>query len=289
MINKTGLVMEINKKSAYIMTPNGEFAEVKITAAAPSIGSTYTGPIYTKYNTFKYVAAAACLIFFTSIGGGAYAYYTPTTSVVVDINPSLELKLNRWNRIIKTIPLNHEGEQLANSLNIKNKDIDTGLTMLLDEAEKESFILTPNGNEEQSISLNVTSSKDVTLSLPKFEEKTDSKKIDVKIDYSKEDISDGIINNGKDSIKQDKSNSDSKVKESNSDADYNDSSTDSKGNTKENPSQQIKDSNNENKKDQDSKETLNNKETNEKVTKPTDDKSSNVKQSDKKKDKSKYK
>lgn len=211
MNSKTGIVMEIKNKKACIMTSDGQFIEVKINDTLPSIGSTYTGQVYRKPNFYKYIASAACLVFFTSIGGAAYAYYTPTTSVVVDINPSLELKLNRWNKIIKTIPLNETGAQLASSIDIKNKDIDTGLTIILDEAEKEHFINEDNTKEEQHFSLNVTSSKDTSLALPKLQEKADSKKIDIKIDYSKNNAKNDIIKNGKEFKKEDE-NIDTNVK-----------------------------------------------------------------------------
>ena len=196
MNSRTGIVMEIKYRKACIMTPDGEFTEVKIGNTIPSIGSTYTGVIEKKLPFYKYVAAAACLVLFTSIGSGAYAYYTPTTSVVVSINPALELKLNRWNKIIKTIALNEDGNKLANSIDIENKDIDTGLSMILEEAEREHFI-NENDAKEQKISLNITSSKDISLALPKFEEKASSKKLNVKIDYSKGNAKDGIIKNGK--------------------------------------------------------------------------------------------
>ncbi len=204
--------MEIKNKRAFLMTPNGEFVDVTINDTLPSIGSTYTGQIYKRPNFYKYIASAACLAFFTSIGGAAYAYYTPTTSVVVDINPSLELKLNRWNKIIKTIPLNKTGEQLASSIDIKNKDIDTGLTIILDEAEKEHFINEDNLKEEQYISLSVTSSKDTSLNLPKLQEKAGSKKIDIKIDYSKNNAKNDIIKNGKE-LEKEQENINTDIKE----------------------------------------------------------------------------
>lgn len=215
MNSRTGIVVEIKHKKACIMTPDGEFTEVKIGGAIPTIGSTYTGITYKKLPFHKYIAAAACLVLFTSIGSGAYAYYTPTASVVVNINPALELKLNRWHKIIKTIALNEDGSQLANSIDIKNKDIDTGLTMILEEAERENFINKDETEEEPRVSLNITSSKDISLALPKFEEKASSKKLDVQIDYSKENAKDDIIKNGN-KVEKDTENNSKKSKKTDS-------------------------------------------------------------------------
>lgn len=189
MNSKTGIVLEIKNRKACIMTPSGEFAEVKILGDSPAIGSTYSGAIAPKLPLFKYVAAAACFILFVTTGSTAYAYYTPVSSVVVDINPSLELKVNKWNRIIKASALNEDGEKMLDSLSIKNKTIDDGLSMILEEAEKENFI-NPSNKADLNVSLSIKpidkASKDKetigdspenSISLPKFESKLKEKNL----------------------------------------------------------------------------------------------------------------
>lgn len=216
MPNKTGIVLEIKNKKACILTSEGEFAKVKIIGDSPLIGSTYTGLLESKLPFHKYIAAAACFILFISLGSTAYAYYTPTTSIVVDINPALELKVNKWNRIIKTAALNKDGEQMLASLNIKNKTLDEGLSMIVEEAENENFINESN-KDNVNISLSITpldktskttetnkpsgdspkkSSEDKTprdgseklLDLPKFESKLKEKNLNAEIN-NKEVIS----------------------------------------------------------------------------------------------------
>ena len=39
----------------------------------------------------------------------AYAYYTPVTTVVLSINPSISIEANRWNKIISSKALNSDG------------------------------------------------------------------------------------------------------------------------------------------------------------------------------------
>lgn len=173
MADKTGIVMEIKNKKACIMTPGGEFLEVKIKGTVPAIGSAYTSSQVNKIPFYKYAAVAASLVVFISTGGIAYAYYTPTTSVTLDT--SLELKLNRWNKIIKTSPLNKTGEKLLNSLNVKNKNINDGLNLLIEKYE----------NKQGKISLDITSEKNKDLDLSNFKDSSKEKKLDVQINYNK--------------------------------------------------------------------------------------------------------
>ncbi|QGU93865.1 anti-sigma factor domain-containing protein [Clostridium bovifaecis] len=163
MADRTGIVMEIKNKKACIMTPGGEFLEVKIKGTIPTIGSVYTSSQVNKIPFYKYATVAASLLVFISTGGIAYAYYTPTASVT--LNTSLELKLNRWNKIIKTAPLNKEGENLLNSLNVKNKNINDGLNLLVEKYE----------NKEEKISLDITSEKNKDLDLSNFKDSSKEK------------------------------------------------------------------------------------------------------------------
>lgn len=165
--------MEIKNKKASLMTPSCEFVKVKIKGAVPEIGSTYTGSSVNKMPFCKYAVVAASLLIFISTGGVAYAYYTPTAAIT--LNDDLQIKLNRWNKIIKTLPLTKEGESLLHSSDIKNKNINDGLNVLT-EKSKEST------NE---ISLQVTSNTNKPLDLSKFEDSSKEENLNVIINYNK--------------------------------------------------------------------------------------------------------
>lgn len=220
MANKTGIVMEIKNKKACIMTADGEFVKVKIFGDSPTMGSSYTGVTAAKISFFKYASAVACLLLFTSMGGVAYGYYKPITSIVLDINPSLELKANKWNRIIKTLPLNDDGEKLLTSLNVKNKSVDEALSVIIDEAENEHFIDTTKDKvSQQTISLNITSSRDSSIdvaNLNKFKSAAKEKNLNVKVTYNKNHNTSipktDIIEDNKDRINKTDKNNDNKSK-----------------------------------------------------------------------------
>ena len=65
---------------------------------------------------------------------------TPTAFISIDINPSLELGINRFNRIVSIRGYNEDGEELAGSLDIRFMDYDTALVSLLDSQELESYL-----------------------------------------------------------------------------------------------------------------------------------------------------
>lgn len=67
---------------------------------------------------YRYLACAfACIVFL--LIGGQWLYFTPTVEISIDINPSIELRVNRFNRIISFESYNEDGEKLINSLDIR--------------------------------------------------------------------------------------------------------------------------------------------------------------------------
>lgn len=66
-------------------------------------------------------AAAACLAL-VIILGGYHLYFTPTSVISVDINPSVELKINRFNKVIGVDGYNDDGRELAEKLDVLHDD-----------------------------------------------------------------------------------------------------------------------------------------------------------------------
>lgn len=63
--------------------------------------------------------------------GGHHLYYTPTTVVSIDINPSLEMDINRFDRVIALNGYNDDGVALAAELNVKNMNYDEAVDALM--------------------------------------------------------------------------------------------------------------------------------------------------------------
>lgn len=179
---KTGIVMCITNKKAGIMTSSGEFVYVKANRALPIIGEIHTGKLCTKsLLTYKYAITAASLMFILLSSTFAYAYYTPATTVVLSINPSVSLKANRWNRIISFKALNSDGVLILSKIKLKNKSIDAGLELLIKEAKTENFINDKYEADKKIVSVDFVSNKDNTIDISNFKNILDSNKLNVKI------------------------------------------------------------------------------------------------------------
>lgn len=89
----------------------------------------------------KLVPAAACLLLF--LAGGHWLYFTPTASISIDINPSVELDINRFDRVISAEGLNDDGEKLTESLQLTFTGYSEALTRIL-ESEQISSLLSDN-------------------------------------------------------------------------------------------------------------------------------------------------
>lgn len=182
---KNGLVMEIKENAAYIMTPDGEFLKIKIdkSKALPVVGGEYNGKVYSTpfiyIKKFKYITAA-CLIFFVlSLGGEAYAYYTPVSTVTISINPSIEFKLNRWNRVLSSQALNSDGEKILKEIKTKNTQIDDALVMVVNQAKEDKYINDNYINADKTIAVNITGKE---IDLPSLEKKLSENNLNAKID-----------------------------------------------------------------------------------------------------------
>lgn len=72
------------------------------------------------------VAAAACLVLIALASGGGYVFFTPTAYISIDINPSLELGINRFDRIVSVEGYNAEAEELLESCGVYAEGIQSG-------------------------------------------------------------------------------------------------------------------------------------------------------------------
>lgn len=77
---------------------------------------------------------------FPAMAGGFFAvilavflplYFFPTVFISVDINPSLELGINRLNRVVSVKGFNEDGEILAKKLDIRFMDYQDALNLIL--------------------------------------------------------------------------------------------------------------------------------------------------------------
>lgn len=74
------------------------------------------------------VIAVACLLF---VSTSAMLYFTPTAVVSVDINPSLELEINRFDRVMDVNGYNEDGTALAKTLDLSHMSYNEAIDVLM--------------------------------------------------------------------------------------------------------------------------------------------------------------
>ena len=120
----------------------------------------------------------------------AWAYYTPYSYVSLDINPSIEYSINRFDRVLDVKAVNDDGGEILKQINLnglKNKNIEEAVKEVLDEIIKDGFLTEveeggvvvaasskgKEKSEELSARLKVTVEKEV---------KKDAEKSDVEVE-----------------------------------------------------------------------------------------------------------
>lgn len=86
---------------------------------------------YRKPNYFRNIALSA-MSFMVVLLFSFYIYLnlTPISTLTIDINPSIEVELNRFDRVVNIKANNQEGLDFISELNVKNKPLDTLLNQV---------------------------------------------------------------------------------------------------------------------------------------------------------------
>ncbi len=88
------------------------------------------------------ICASLALVLLSFAGIGSHSYVEPYSYVSLDINPSIEYALNRYDKVISVSGVNTEGQQIVSSIesDIKNQNITTALGVTIGQLEKDHYI-----------------------------------------------------------------------------------------------------------------------------------------------------
>jgi len=90
----------------------------------------------------RLAAVCSAFLLFILIGGFSYnLYFAPTAYVDVDVNPSIGLTLNRFNRVIDSNAYNDDGEVVLTEANIRFKTYGEAIKILLDVIISKGYLL----------------------------------------------------------------------------------------------------------------------------------------------------
>ncbi|WP_168198349.1 anti-sigma factor domain-containing protein [Crassaminicella thermophila] len=108
------------------------------------------------YKSFGMIAAIfMAMIFSVTLIGNLNISYGAAAVVSVDINPSIELEINKRNEVIKVTPLNEDGKELICE-ELKGKLIEEAIFVIITNAKQKNFIT----KEKNSILISTTVIKD---------------------------------------------------------------------------------------------------------------------------------
>lgn len=93
---------------------------------------------------------ACCLLVLLAGWGGYHTYFIPSSIISIDVNPSLELGVNRFDRVISIAGYNDDGVALANAVDVKHMDYAQALVCILD-----SDAFAPYASEDAAVSIAV--------------------------------------------------------------------------------------------------------------------------------------
>lgn len=89
------------------------------------------------------ICASLALVLLSFAGIGSHSLAEPYSYVSLDINPSIEYALNRYDKVISVSGINNEGQQVVSSIesDIKNQNITTALGVTIGQLEKDHYIV----------------------------------------------------------------------------------------------------------------------------------------------------
>lgn len=138
-----GVVMEVSGTSIIVMTPSGSFERIPAKNRSCEVGEeiVYAArpagirqPAFAAVSVFV-AAVVFCMMLFTGIPA-AFADKSVVAYVSIDINPSLELGLDKREKVRELRGLNAKGQEVVQNVSYKGKSLDEVADKLLQKAEE---------------------------------------------------------------------------------------------------------------------------------------------------------
>ena len=154
------VIVDIKDNVAAMLSEDGRVSKVKNKNYA--IGQEIVLRNKNKYLKLAASAAAALMLFATP----AWAYLTPYSYVSLDVNPSFEFSINRFDRVLEVKAVNDDGEAVVEKISVaelKNKEINEAVKNVLSELKTQGYIV--EGKEGGVVVATSSKSKEKTDAL----------------------------------------------------------------------------------------------------------------------------
>lgn len=110
-----------------------------------------------KVNFQRAVMSMACLLIAVVGIFGYFSYTIPVAAISIDINPSIELEINRYDKVIDVKGYNDDGIRLAEELDVRNMDYSAAINAIMENQTVVSCLnddnvleITISGNSEKN-------------------------------------------------------------------------------------------------------------------------------------------
>ena len=94
----------------------------------------------------SFMAVAACLVLVLGIGAirnkkkDTMPVAEAATIVCIDVNPSIELSVNKQDKVVAAVALNEDAQKVLSGMNLKNVDLDTALNAIMGALLKHGYL-----------------------------------------------------------------------------------------------------------------------------------------------------
>ena len=142
MKKTTGIVMKTSKKATILYTESGDYIEIKTPKATPALGQVLEielptpKPLRHRFIKFASVAAILLLALSLSVFNLVSGPTTAVAAVVMDMDTSMELVIDRDAKVLKVIDLT-QGSGNPSNLQLQGVDIYTAVDLIIDKANRQ--------------------------------------------------------------------------------------------------------------------------------------------------------
>lgn len=143
-----GIVMEIQNGRCVVLKDDGTFADLP--DQSYQVGQEVTIQAR-KRPVLRYAALAACLLLVCLSGFGVHLYRTPASYIYLDINPSVRLDLNCFERVIAVVPLNDDAKTLLSAADISCRDTQSCINQIVAACQEQEYLNETNTDIELSV------------------------------------------------------------------------------------------------------------------------------------------
>lgn len=158
----SGIIVKKKRKLSYIINAQGDVYLIS-TSSDAVIGEIAQGKLKSTRSVTPLIIKSALFIIAVSIAAFVFLFENKTMSITVNSTPnfSIQLQVNRWDKVIKVIPLDTNGDEMKESLKLINLPYDEALKDILEKAKDSKFI-----NKDTNVIIGITeNTKDISNSL----------------------------------------------------------------------------------------------------------------------------